>query len=212
MADTKYTYTISTGTANGKVDNSSLMQEIRSSAILTAFKSMNTSGDSIDIWFRAALSTSAPDDKTILDGILTAHTGVAATKIQKTKEVLEPEESTTPFLFGTNGKEVCTKTTDTEFTFDILADRIKACRIECDNNVFGDHIKVEIIDDASPTPNVLMSMADNFPIPKSGIREIESKWVTDKIPANSKLRVKYTSIGVTNDVDVIFDCEGRNDK
>ena len=70
--DTKYTYSISTDFPNHKVDPSRLQAEIRASAIVTAQDYISTSGDACDVYFKADLSVG---DKTLLDGIVAAHSG-----------------------------------------------------------------------------------------------------------------------------------------
>lgn len=74
MAATKYTYSIQNDFPNQKVSTDRLLSEIRASAIVTAIDYINTSGDDCDVWFKAELSTG---DKTILDGLIAAHTGEA---------------------------------------------------------------------------------------------------------------------------------------
>lgn len=73
MADTKYTYSIATDTANAKLAADSLAKEIQDSAIITALSNVTALGDVLDVAMKAALTTG---DKTILDGVVTAHTGV----------------------------------------------------------------------------------------------------------------------------------------
>lgn len=72
MAATKYTYSISTDFPNHVVATDRLLVEVRASAIVTAVDYINTSGDDCDIWFKADLSSG---DKTLLDGIVAAHSG-----------------------------------------------------------------------------------------------------------------------------------------
>lgn len=96
MAATKYTYSVSGDTLNGKVDLSHLDQDIRDSAIVTALDYLNKSADVFDIWFKDALSTG---DETVLDGIVAAHDGEPLPKPEAPKTstgvpltaVVEPE-------------------------------------------------------------------------------------------------------------------------
>jgi len=81
MAETTYSYTISTDFPSGKVAPSALFAEIQVSAIVTAMERIDTTGDTCDVVFKDALSAG---DKTILDndttgpsgGLIGAHTGV----------------------------------------------------------------------------------------------------------------------------------------
>lgn len=101
MALTKYTYAISafTGLVSPytRPDVGRLTQEIDVSAIITAIDHIDCSATSCDIWFKDALSGG---DKTILDGIVAAHTGrplTPALPIQPVKQIdvdnLDPEKS-----------------------------------------------------------------------------------------------------------------------
>ena len=65
MADTKYSYTISTGFPNGKVISDNLKTEITESTITKALSKIIKIGDVLDIYFKDALSAG---EKTILDG------------------------------------------------------------------------------------------------------------------------------------------------
>lgn len=73
---TKYTYSIATDTANGKVNSTTLSDEIAASSIIIALDHIDTGGDVLDIWFRDVLS--APD-QTTLTSVVNAHTGNEAT-------------------------------------------------------------------------------------------------------------------------------------
>jgi hypothetical protein len=79
---------MSTETANGVIDSDSLTTEINDSAIATALSYIATdiSGDSCDVFFVSALSGG---DQTILDGILSAHTGTAAIRPASTLDTFK---------------------------------------------------------------------------------------------------------------------------
>jgi hypothetical protein len=76
MAATKYTYLVSTdftGLTESAPSLSRLTSEIQESAIVTALDYINMSaGETVDIWFKDALSGG---DQTVLDGLVAAHTG-----------------------------------------------------------------------------------------------------------------------------------------
>ena len=74
MAQTKYTYSIASDTANAKLAADSLKEEIGSSAIITALDYITALGDVLDVYMKDSLSAG---DETILDGVVSAHTGVA---------------------------------------------------------------------------------------------------------------------------------------
>ena len=72
MAQTKYTYSIANDTLNAKADLAALEVEVRGSAIITAHDYTQALGDVLDIYMKDAVSAG---DKTILDGIISTHTG-----------------------------------------------------------------------------------------------------------------------------------------
>ncbi len=73
---TKYSYSISSSTANGRVNSSDLENEIQASSIVTALDRIDTGGDNLDIWFKDVL---AAGDVTILTGVVNAHAGQEST-------------------------------------------------------------------------------------------------------------------------------------
>jgi len=74
MSATKYTYSIAADTASGLVNTDSLSSQIQASAIVIVLDYINSSGDVLDVWMKAALSGG---DETILDSVVEAHLGVA---------------------------------------------------------------------------------------------------------------------------------------
>jgi len=73
MPATKYTYSISGDFPNGKVEPSTLTDEISASSIAIALDYINTSGDNCDIWFIDVLSG---EDQTTLTTIVGDHEGI----------------------------------------------------------------------------------------------------------------------------------------
>lgn len=71
MAQTTYTYSISTDFPNHKVEPSRLAGEIQSSTILIACDGILTAGDVCSILFKADIGA----DKSVLDGLVAAHSG-----------------------------------------------------------------------------------------------------------------------------------------
>ena len=72
MAETTYDFTISTDFPGGAVNTTKFRIEIQASAIETALETINTTGDDIDVVFKAALSAG---DETILHGDTTGPAG-----------------------------------------------------------------------------------------------------------------------------------------
>ena len=85
MADVEYTYTVSTDFPGGAVNTGKLIQEIKSSSIVTAMADIPTdlAGDTLKVRFKASLSAG---DKTTLDndatgpagGLIAAHDNTAS--------------------------------------------------------------------------------------------------------------------------------------
>lgn len=68
----KYTYSIQNDFPNHKVSSDRLTLEIQQSAIVTALDFIGTSGDSCDIWFKAALSDG---EQSVLSTVVFNHSG-----------------------------------------------------------------------------------------------------------------------------------------
>jgi len=68
MAETTYTYALSTDFPGGAINSKTLTAEIAASSIITALERIDTDGDVIDVVFKAALSAG---DKTTLDNDVT---------------------------------------------------------------------------------------------------------------------------------------------
>lgn len=72
MASVKYTYSILNDFPSGNINISKFENEIRKSNITVALDFIGTSGDVIDIWFKASISTA---EKTTLDGDISSPAG-----------------------------------------------------------------------------------------------------------------------------------------
>jgi hypothetical protein len=72
MASTKYTYSISNDTVNGKVDTSRLQSEIQASLITIAIEHIDTNGDLLEILMKNDLSS---QETSYLDGVVATHSG-----------------------------------------------------------------------------------------------------------------------------------------
>lgn len=79
MSATKYTKYISTdfiGLTELLPNINALTSEIQGSSIIIALDFINMSGNDVDVWFKAPISASDPDDVSALNAIVAAHTGV----------------------------------------------------------------------------------------------------------------------------------------
>jgi len=72
MAETSYTYSLSTDFPEGKVDGSRLKLEIDASAITVQLARVDTAGDAVSVVMKAALST---EEQEALDDVVSNHSG-----------------------------------------------------------------------------------------------------------------------------------------
>ena len=96
MASVKYTKSISTdftGLTEADISLEALNDELQASSIVTALDYIERSGDTVDIWFKEALSAG---DQTTLTNVVNTHTGVW----------VDPQE----FSFSSWGAVVTSKT------------------------------------------------------------------------------------------------------
>jgi len=121
-----YPYSISTDFPNDTVSLTNLQNEIRTSAIVTALDYISSEGDTVNIVFKATLSS---PDKTILDGNVTGpagglianHNHIEPTNILKVEINDERVETNgkwrfhTPDVIANTGPDV---TTVNDYTFD----------------------------------------------------------------------------------------------
>lgn len=95
---TKYTFSIADDFPNARVNPSTLQDQVRASAIVTALDFIGTEGDACDIWFKADLSGG---DQTLLASVVAAHDGAEtpdAPRVQLT------DRNGAPLPLATDGK------------------------------------------------------------------------------------------------------------
>jgi len=220
MAQTKYTYSIVADTLNSIVDIPALSEQVSKSAIIIAIDYINRFGDVLDIYMKDALSGG---DETLLNGVVAAHTGVgiagdpSPVYIPDDKPVKQSplsESSTLRARMIGILNETMTKTTTTtkDWKMPQLAysgqnkqSVMDGIEFFADKSAVGDKITFQVVD----VDNILGYGAglvldefgtDWFVMPGSTetIRLYKAKLVT-----NLYLRVKYTSVGTTDDVQFI---------
>jgi len=76
------TYSVADDTADGVVHLTTLTGEIQASSITIALDYITVDGDDLDISFKADISDG---EKTILDGVVAAHTGAAPTNVRNVR-------------------------------------------------------------------------------------------------------------------------------
>ena len=178
MTEYKYTYSISEDTADGKVAVDALLSEISESPITTALDLVNTSGDVLDIYFKAALST---EDEASLDAIVGNHEGnmsdsllkveatIAQTLETKLVEQVDPPPFAAPTYrtkFDKTGSIVeVEKNNSVSIDYQIGSELyVFGGEGVAKNAEFGDYITAEINDKDSVIPEgYRAAMCENWP-------------------------------------------------
>ena len=137
---TKYTYTISTQTANGKVQPGKLHAEIVE-ASLPGFIGVRPGGADQEIMeFSVALSA---EDKTTLDGIVAAHTGTYTTYVfHVSSGMLDGEKSVTA---ESSFEEVGSRLASPDFFVTDLTTVLG--RILCQVKVNGNGAEIQVVEE-----------------------------------------------------------------
>jgi hypothetical protein len=178
MAATEYTYAIDVDTANGKVNLDALTREIAASSIVVALDHLDTSGNTLSVWMKDALTAG---DKTTLDGVVAAHEGAAT----EAGMIIEGDR-----FVATVNTTTDHATTFAEFRY------VSGASIKVADRYPGDKVNFEVWHPAGTEP--LAVYGNNIPIPADGVVEwgtiaSEEEGRAD-IPAGIELRVVYTSV------------------
>jgi hypothetical protein len=171
MAQTKYTYSITTDTANALLAADALKEEIGSSSIVTALDYITSLGDVLDIYMKDALSTG---DKTTLDGVVSAHTGVPlageASKVEvdssppfASKKIIVNgvEKSLFKRVHGVSASIGSSTTVDIDFTVPYPVAKFTGAEIFNTDN--GDTLDFTVHDDASNTYSGAPTSSPGYP-------------------------------------------------
>ena len=190
MPDTPYNYTISTATANGAVVSSKLEDEIQATSIVTALASVVTTGDILTITFRDALSSG---DKTTLDGVVSAHDGVAPLTFDYVKQfvIQDPNEDKNLFVKGV----YFTASNGTQTSHDVqFVEDIELQGVDCFARNFAetDYIEMFLVH-PNPAVGVLVQFGETVYIPPTGAILPTPSSGTNLIPAGLIIRFVYTS-------------------
>lgn len=159
MAQTKYTYSIAADTANAALSLDALKQEYEDSSIVTALDYITSLGDVLDIYTKDALSTG---DKTTLDSVVSAHTGVAldpdptAVKVKQeppfAAKTIEVNGVTKKLFKRVHGENLSIATGATgHIDHTVTYTTCKFSGAEIFNTDLGDTVDFKILDDASNT-------------------------------------------------------------
>jgi hypothetical protein len=176
MAETKYTYAVSTDTANGVIDAYALEVSIRDSAIVTSLNRVDVDNDTLDIWFNDILSAG---DQTLLTAEVSAHDGLPIEEV--------PVSPNAPFADKVVGtKSLFIRTHGCAFTciagtstheFTIPYPQVKFNEIEILGAELGDHTELKILDDASGS----YSTVPNYQLNQFGFSVYPSKDYYDRV-------------------------------
>lgn len=123
MAETTYSFEISTSFPNGKVDGGSLHEEISGSVIVTAIGGVNTYNGECIITFKAALSV---EDEAALTIVLSEHTGDPESIPMASLDLHGNTKTTNQIGIGGGFREIshnfCDKTTWWHGSLEVLND------------------------------------------------------------------------------------------
>lgn len=212
MAETKYTYTISTQTAAGKVGDK-LIGEVTTSAIVIAFDHYDVVGDTLDVWFKDALSAG---DQTLLTSIVAAHAGededagVRNDGVQRVQ--LTPQTKVGTVLVVHGGRFLAELSPDgnphvTDHHVTFAEERaLQGAFAEVADHDPEDTIDL-LITHPGPTPpagTVLGQFGETLPVPPSGrMPDVVSEGTTE-IPAGIQVTLRYTTKKQTGNQPAVY--------
>lgn len=197
MAETTYTYSISSDTANGKVAGDRLSKEIQDSSIVVALERIDTLGDVLDIIFKDVLLSG---DSVTLDSIVSSHTGVFI-EVARPVRIQETNVSERQLVVkGIRFLATLNTTTDNDTTFP--EDReLQGVEAFVWNHTDGDYMEMFAV---HPTEGVLTQFGETVYVPPDGNIKHPPSFDTSSVPSGIIIRIAYTSIGTTGDQPVII--------
>ena len=199
MADSEYDYTIS------PLAIDSLTQQIQQSSIVTALDYINALGSATTIFFKAALSDA---DKTTLDAVVAAHTGIPLVQNQASKVIqILGADTVTLCPFGTIFDAPANQTTTFDFKLNTGC-YIKGGVMYASPGNVGDSIIVQIVDVDNimgvGANTVIAIYVDNWYVIPQDMNAIEDVSLSEPIPAGLYIRFVYTNSSTTLDTKVIM--------
>lgn len=134
------------------------------------------------------------------------------TSVQKTQQHIGAD-SIALLEFGFNFTAPKNSTSDNDKLLPVKY--LRGAGIECEDHEFGDSITVQIVDADNilgyGAGFVLNEFGNEVQIPVSGLFKVLSESISNAIPTGVYIRMKYKSVGTTNDVKVRVNCRGYND-
>ena len=216
-------YSISNDTLNGVVDTGALAEEIKSSSITIALEGIISSGDSLTVNFKAAISA---QEQTELDGLIAAHTGDPIEDVStiEMKPVL-PQGGKRKTDRGFKFTALAGQTTSYEHTFTESL-YVKEGIMYTEGHDFFDQISAEFVDKqyihagilypsepflaGVPVPQgtpwsavmpdgvVLHRYIGDFPVDPSGKTHSVNEALTELNMKDLTIRMIYTSVGASD--------------
>ena len=208
MAETTYTYAISTDTANGKVDGGKLSSEIHTSSITIALERIDTQADVLEVVFKDELISDSVDNQvTTLTDIIHSHDGVPQLETLSVR-IQETALSTRRLmLFGTRFVAELNQTTNNDVTFD--TDReLQNVEVYVEGHTSGDYLELFVV---HPQVGVIGQFGESVFIPPHGEITPDDGFDTSTIPAGLIVRFAYTSVAKTGEQPIVI-CHLRTHK
>lgn len=181
-----YTYPIS-NTANNKVSIDSLESEIQSSAIKVAVQQIDLAGSNFQVTFKATL---APEDETILNSLVAAHTGEPLADNVALPVIVEPTGGTSKRLLIIGLDDTCNPSTTTDLILPIVADTfLQGGRVEVANFDSDDALDITV---EHPLAGTIAAYSSNLKLGPFGYIDVASEGAAS-IPAGLSIRLRYTA-------------------
>lgn len=202
MADTVYEYSVSTDFSNG-VAAAKLQSEIQQSAIVTAVSHIGVDGDTASIWFKAALSTG---DKSVLDGLVAAHDGVAESSDPIVQDgvmyvaQVPGKPGRTMVITGRRFAGVIGGSANDDVSFEHTRE-LQGARVEVVSHAAGDYLEMFV---CMPDGTPVGQFAEHVYIPPSGLIEQVVSEGTVGFPAGFLVRTVYHSVASTGEAPDVY--------
>lgn len=222
MAETTFTYSIASDTANAKVNSPKLIEAVEASSITVALNRIDTDGDDLKVVFDSSLSSG---EETTLGGLIAVHDGEPI-PVDETPQTVKID-STTPVhsfaltegnslrarLIGIFNQTITkngTRTLDWEIPQLSYQGTDKQAYMDGINYYakdaeVGDHMVFQVIDIDNVLGYGANTVLDEFGhewavMPDSGV---DIRLYKAKLIAGLYIRIMYESTGNTNDVKFV---------
>ena len=205
MAETTYTYAISTDTLHGKVDGGKLTAEIYASSITIALERIDTQSDVLEVIFKDELASDA--QVTTLNGVVANHDG---TPIIETLSVRIQETALATRKLMLHGLRFiadldAVTSGDVQFSEERELQNVE---VFIEKHTSGDYLELFIV---HPQAGIVGQFAETVFIPPGGNITPDDGFDTSTIPAGLIIRFTYHSVAKSGDQPIVI-CHLRTHK